>query len=117
MCSSGKGLVTIGVAIRMKLSSSTVALFPEDHSIKCSNLTRLWIAEGFVKAKKGLTMEEVAEEFLTELIRRSLVRVSELNSEGKVESCHIHDLMREMILNKAKEVSFCHVLAGEAPKF
>ena len=94
-----------------------LAIFPEDYTIKCANLTRLWIAEGFVKAKGGVTMEEIAEEFLIELIHRSLVQVSDVDLEGKIKSCHIHDLMREMILKKAEELSFCHVLTGEGPSF
>ncbi|KAL6339365.1 hypothetical protein AAG906_028098 [Vitis piasezkii] len=89
----------------------------EDYTIKCTKLTRLWIAEGFVKAKKGVTMEELAEEFLTELINRSLVQVSDVDLEGKIRSCHIHGLMREMILKMAEEMSFCRVLAGEGSSF
>ncbi|XP_034690528.1 disease resistance protein RPM1-like [Vitis riparia] len=94
-----------------------LTIFPEDYTIKCTKLTRLWIAEGFVKAKKGVTMEELAEEFLTELINRSLVQVSDVDLEGKIRSCHIHDLMREMILKMAEEMSFCRVLAGEGSSF
>ncbi|KAL6339355.1 hypothetical protein AAG906_028087 [Vitis piasezkii] len=83
-----------------------LAIFPEDYTIKCGILTRLWIAEGFVKTKRGVTLEDTAEEFLTELIHRSLVQV-----------CHIHDLMREIILKKAEELSFCCVMTGEASSF
>ena len=38
------------------------AIFPEDYSINCGRFIRLWIAEGFVKGKKGITLEQVAEE-------------------------------------------------------
>eukprot|EP00261_Vitis_vinifera_P034747 XP_019075990.1 PREDICTED: disease resistance protein RPM1-like [Vitis vinifera] len=38
------------------------AIFPEDYPINCGRLIRLWIAEGFVKGKKGITLEQVAEE-------------------------------------------------------
>ncbi|RVW19130.1 Disease resistance protein RPM1 [Vitis vinifera] len=93
------------------------AIFPEDCTIKCRPLTRLWIAEGFVKAKRGVTLEEVAEEFLTELIQRSLVLVSEVFADGKIRSCHVHDLMREIILTKAEELSFCCVMTGEESSF
>ncbi|CAN6569292.1 unnamed protein product [Malus baccata var. baccata] len=53
-------------------------IFPEDYSISCIRLVRLWIAEDFVKLKRGKTLEEVAEEYLTELIHRSLVQVSKM---------------------------------------
>ncbi|KAJ9697207.1 hypothetical protein PVL29_009128 [Vitis rotundifolia] len=93
------------------------AIFREDYTISCRPLTRLWIAEGFVKAKRGVTLEEVAEEFLTELIHRSLVQVSEVYADGKIETCHIHDLMREIILKKAEELSFCCVMGEETSSF
>lgn len=36
-------------------------------------LMRLWVAEGFVEEREGKTMEEVAGEYLNELINRSMV--------------------------------------------
>ncbi|RVW19129.1 Disease resistance protein RPM1 [Vitis vinifera] len=90
-----------------------LAIFPEDYTIRCRPLTRLWIAEGFVKAKRGVTLEEVAEEFLTELIHRSLVQVSNVSADGRIKYCHVHDLMREIILTKAEELSFCCVMGEE----
>ncbi|KAK4548103.1 hypothetical protein RGQ29_032813 [Quercus rubra] len=50
-------------------------MFPEDCVINCARLTRLWIAEGFVKEKKGLTLEDVAQDYFNQLIHRSLVQV------------------------------------------
>ncbi|KAJ9697209.1 hypothetical protein PVL29_009130 [Vitis rotundifolia] len=94
-----------------------LAIFPEDHTIKCGILTRLWIAEGFVKANRGATLEDTAEAFLTELIHRSLVQLSEVYIDGNIKRCHIHDLVREIILKKAEELSFCSVMAGEASCF
>ncbi|XP_010652498.1 disease resistance protein RPM1 [Vitis vinifera] len=94
-----------------------LAIFPEDYTIRCGPLTRLWIAEGFVKAKKDVMLEDVAEEFLTELIHRNLVQVSDVYADGKIESCHIHDLIREIILKKAAELSFCCLMTGEASSF
>ncbi|RVW19891.1 Disease resistance protein RPM1 [Vitis vinifera] len=87
-----------------------LAIFPEDYTIRCGPLTRLWIAEGFVKTKRGVTLEEVAEEFLTELRHRSLVQVSKVSADGRIKHCHVHDLMREIILTKAEELSFCCVM-------
>ncbi|KAJ9697204.1 hypothetical protein PVL29_009126 [Vitis rotundifolia] len=94
-----------------------LAIFPEDYTIKCGILTRLWIAEGFVKAEENVTLEDTAEKFLTELIRRSLVQVSEVYIDGNIKRCHIHDLMRDIILKKAKKLSFCSVMAGEDSRF
>ncbi|XP_059669277.1 putative late blight resistance protein homolog R1B-17 [Cornus florida] len=47
----------------------------EDYSITRGRLVCLWIAEGFVKEDRGKTVEEVAEEYLKELVRKSLVQM------------------------------------------
>ncbi|KAM1126602.1 hypothetical protein ACFX2B_041265 [Malus domestica] len=92
-------------------------IFPEDYSINCVRLIRLWIAEGFVKLKKGKTLEEVGEEYLTELIHRSLVQVSEVHIDGKARECRVHDLLREVLLKKCVDSCFCHVLSKDESAF
>ena len=59
-------------------------MFSEDCVINCARLTRLWIAEGFVKEKKGLTLEDVAQDYLNQLIHRSLVQVDEEDFIGRI---------------------------------
>ncbi|XP_023918264.1 disease resistance protein RPM1-like [Quercus suber] len=81
-------------------------MFPEDCFINCARLTRLWIAEGFVKEKKGLTLEDVAQEYLNQLIHRSLVQVNEEDIIGKIRRCRVHDMMHEVILSRSEELSF-----------
>ncbi|KAK7271524.1 hypothetical protein RJT34_27498 [Clitoria ternatea] len=85
-------------------------VYPEDYSIKRKRLTRQWMAEGFVIQEEGKTPEEVAEEYLVELIQRSLVQVSRIGFDGKVKICQVHDLLREVIIKKMKKLSFCHVM-------
>ncbi|KAL7249291.1 hypothetical protein ACSBR1_011442 [Camellia fascicularis] len=53
-----------------------LSVFPEDCFIDHWRLIRLWVAEGFVEMKAGMTKEEVAESYLNELINRSLVQVA-----------------------------------------
>ncbi|PON37336.1 NB-ARC domain, LRR domain containing protein [Parasponia andersonii] len=86
-------------------------IFPEDYSIRFRRLIRLWIAEGFVKGKKDKAAKVVAEEYLLELINRSLIQVSEVEFDGKGKSYRIHDLLREVILNKMEDLGFCQVLS------
>ncbi|PNY05659.1 disease resistance protein rpm1-like [Trifolium pratense] len=71
-------------------------------------LIKQWVAEGFVKEEPGKTVEEVAEQYLAELIHRSLVHVSSFASNGKNRSCRVHDLIRQMILDKIQDLVFCH---------
>ncbi|KAM1368447.1 hypothetical protein PS1_001776 [Malus domestica] len=92
-------------------------IFPEDYSISCIRLVRLWIAEGFVKPKRGKTLEEVGEEYLMELIHRSLVQVSEVYTDGKARACRVHDLLHEVLLKKGVDSSFCHVLSKDESTF
>ncbi|XP_043687801.1 disease resistance protein RPM1-like [Telopea speciosissima] len=62
-------------------------IFPENYSIKCVRLFRLWTAEGFVGRQKGLTLEEVAEDYLKELVCRKLVQIEETYLDGRIRSC------------------------------
>ncbi|KAL0417030.1 UNVERIFIED_CONTAM: putative late blight resistance proteinR1A-10 [Sesamum latifolium] len=45
----------------------------EDSEIPVSKLINLWAAEGFLKPSTSKTLEEVAEEYLKDLIERSLI--------------------------------------------
>ncbi|XP_031283642.1 disease resistance RPP8-like protein 3 [Pistacia vera] len=54
----------------------------EDYKISFGKLVRLWIAESFVQCNDHLPSEHVAEEYLKELIDRSLVQVSETKASG-----------------------------------
>ena len=86
-------------------------IFPEDYPISPVRLMRQWIDEGFVIYVEKQTLEEVAMEYLTELIHRSLVQVSKVGFDGKIKSCQVHDLLREvMIIRKMKDSSFCHLV-------
>ncbi|KAM3732325.1 hypothetical protein ACB098_11G051600 [Castanea mollissima] len=80
--------------------------------IKRKKLIRLWVAEGFVKERKGNTMEEVAEEHLTELILRSMIQVTETNATGRVKTCRVHDVMRELAMTISEKENFCTAYDG-----
>ncbi|XP_065634270.1 disease resistance protein RPM1-like [Quercus suber] len=92
-------------------------MFPEDYYINCASLIRLWIAEGFVKEMQGITLEEVAQGYLNQLIHRSLVQVEEVDFIGRTRSCRIHDMMLEVILSRSKELDFHLVLMQNYPNF
>ncbi|CAJ2638678.1 unnamed protein product [Trifolium pratense] len=91
------------------------SIYPEDYCINHKRLIQQWIAEGFVKSDGRRTFEQVAEEYLSELIHRSLVLVSIVGFEGKVKTCQVHDLLREVIIGKMEDLSFCHFV-GEVDK-
>ncbi|KAI8003007.1 Disease resistance protein RPM1 [Camellia lanceoleosa] len=92
-------------------------IMPEDYFIRCGRLIRLWIAEGFIEKQNGKTLEEVAEEYLTELIHRRLVQVSTTKFDGRAKSCRVHDVVREIILSLSEEFSLCQILEKENSSF
>ncbi|XP_055801112.1 disease resistance protein RPP13-like [Solanum dulcamara] len=79
-------------------------IFPEDQEVRAEDIIRLWMAEGFILNGEE-RMEDVAEGFLNELIRRSLVQVADTFWE-KVVKCRVHDLLRDLAIQKALEVNF-----------
>ncbi|KAK2662630.1 hypothetical protein Ddye_001204 [Dipteronia dyeriana] len=86
-----------------------LSIFPEDHLVEHMRLVRLWTAEGFVEAKEGKTLEEVAEDYFNELLNRSLMQVVGTTSYGRVKTCRIHDLLREIIISKSREQNFAAI--------
>ena len=85
------------------------SVFPEDRLIADVRLYRYWIAEGFVTEKRGKTLEQVAEEYLNELIQRNLVQVWGLLC-GSDKLCRVHDLLHDIIISRANELGFCQIL-------
>ncbi|KAM5568325.1 putative disease resistance protein [Rosa sericea] len=79
--------------------------YPEDFDIPVKELTQLWIAEGFIFASQE-PMEDVAYGYLTELVERCVVQIGEQGSVRKIKSCHLHDLMRDVCIEKAKVENF-----------
>ncbi|KAL8497684.1 hypothetical protein ACS0TY_021135 [Phlomoides rotata] len=78
--------------------------FEEDKEISVENLMRLWVAEGFIRKENEKTTEDIAEEYLMELIDKSLVMVAERRIDGRgVKACVVHDLLRDLCLKKSKE--------------
>ncbi|XP_047328593.1 disease resistance protein RPM1-like [Impatiens glandulifera] len=86
------------------------SMFPEDYLIKRMKLIRLWVSEGFVKDKPGYTREEVAEHYLNELVNRSMIQIVRKDSFNRVNTCQIHDVMREVVQRKSRDESFAIVM-------
>ncbi|XP_058202681.1 putative late blight resistance protein homolog R1B-17 [Rhododendron vialii] len=81
--------------------------FPEDYEILVRKLIWLWIAEGFIQQREGdKSLEDIAKDYLSSLIDRSLVMVARKRSFGELKVCRIHDLLRELCLKKAEENDF-----------
>ncbi|WOK93162.1 disease resistance protein RPM1-like [Canna indica] len=86
------------------------SIFPEDYVIRRNRLVNLWIAEGFVEARGAQTMEQVAEDYLNELIHRCMLQIDDWSITGKVETCRMHDLVRELTVTVATSEKFSMVV-------
>ncbi|KAM3203764.1 hypothetical protein P3L10_031390 [Capsicum annuum] len=91
--------------------------FPEDEEISVPKLIRLWIAEQFVKERKDKSMELVAEEYLEELIQRSLILVHKRRANGRIKTCKIHDLLRQLCIREAQIENVVLVVNDNVPTY
>ncbi|KAL9170425.1 hypothetical protein ABFS82_04G144800 [Erythranthe guttata] len=83
-----------------------MAIFPEDSAIHVSKLTKIWVAEGFIKPSIDQSLEEIARGYVNDLIDRNLILKHVLGSNGKIRLCKIHDLLRDLCLKIAKKDKF-----------
>ncbi|KAJ9554320.1 hypothetical protein OSB04_018365 [Centaurea solstitialis] len=92
-----------------------LGVFPEDYDIPVTKLIWLWIAQGFIHETENRILEDVAEDFLTDLIKRSLLMISKKRADGQIKACRIHDLLRDLCLTKAKEEKLTPEVYKKAP--
>ncbi|XP_078158837.1 disease resistance protein RPM1-like [Carex rostrata] len=81
-------------------------IYPEDYKIYADTITNQWIAEGFVETSGRRTHEEVAEDYLNELVSRCLLQVVKRDEVERVERCSLHDIIHSMVVSKSEEEDF-----------
>nr|UBY07089.1 NBS-LRR disease resistance protein [Dasypyrum villosum] len=87
-----------------------LGMYPEDYEIMKNDLSRQWIAEGFVSSINGLDAEDVAGSYFNELINRSMIQPVEKDCNDEVLSCRVHDIMLDLIRSKSIEENFITVM-------
>ncbi|XP_025886396.2 putative late blight resistance protein homolog R1A-10 [Solanum lycopersicum] len=88
----------------------SMSSFPEDFQVETRILIQLWIAEGFIRtSENGKSLEEVAIDYLEDLISRNLIQARERRFNGDIKACGIHDLLREFCLTEAEMTKHMHV--------
>uniref|UniRef100_A0A0E0L762 NB-ARC domain-containing protein n=1 Tax=Oryza punctata TaxID=4537 RepID=A0A0E0L762_ORYPU len=92
-----------------------LSIFPEDFEIKRRHLVNRWIAEGLVRARVAMTISDVGESYFDELISRSMIQPSRVDMEGRVKSCRVHDIMRDIIVSISKEENFVYSTGDNVP--
>ncbi|KAM3347121.1 hypothetical protein ACQJBY_021224 [Aegilops geniculata] len=91
---------------RLKSCFLYFAGVPENLIYNARRLVRLWAAEGFLKPKKGKTMEDIGQNYLKELISREMIRLVKRDMNGGVWLVAIHDRLHAFAQAEAHEASF-----------
>ncbi|GMN63438.1 hypothetical protein TIFTF001_032516 [Ficus carica] len=101
---------------QLKMCFLYFSIFPESYLIPNDKLYKLWIAEDFVQTKGLKISEEVAEEYLRELVQRNLVQACE-GFYGLERFCRLQESMCELVRQEADEIGFCHIRDVSIPHF
>ncbi|XP_040383595.1 disease resistance protein PIK6-NP-like [Oryza brachyantha] len=94
-----------GLPYHLKSCFLYLSIFPENHEIRCTRLLRRWIAEGYITKRRDMTVEEVGQMHLNELMNRSMIRPmkKKIGASMAVERCQVHGVVLQIILSKSIE--------------
>ncbi|XP_044470311.1 disease resistance protein RPP13-like isoform X2 [Mangifera indica] len=92
---------------QMKLCFLYLGQFPEDFEIPVMKLIHLLVAEGFIPRNREI-MEDTAYYYVNELFQRSLIQ-KDKTQRGRILTCRIHDLLRNLAIEKAEELNLFHI--------
>ncbi|KAM3205781.1 hypothetical protein P3L10_029191 [Capsicum annuum] len=85
--------------------------FLEDYQVETWGLIQLWIAEGFIRRPESdKSLEEVAEDYLEDLISRNLIIVNKRRFSSEIKVCGMHDLVtsRAEALDVTRTRYYCY---------
>lgn len=80
-----------------------LGVFPEDYEISAWKLMQLWISEGFIESDGEPSKEEVAENYLHDLVDRDLVTMGQRRSDGRIKTCRIRSSVRDFCKKESLE--------------
>ncbi|XP_048560426.1 disease resistance protein Pik-2-like [Triticum urartu] len=92
-----------------------LSLYPEDYKIKTKELIWKWIGEGMAREEQGKSLYEVGEEYVAELINKSLIQPMHIKFADKASSCRVHDMLLDLITSLSNEENFLATLGGHQP--
>ncbi|XP_073121313.1 putative late blight resistance protein homolog R1B-23 [Henckelia pumila] len=86
-----------------------MGVFPKSHEVRVSKLTKMWVAEGFLREVDDQSPEDVAQGCVEDLFDRSLILMSKRNFEGRIKAFRMHDLLLDFCLEEAKREEFLQI--------
>ncbi|KAF3951132.1 hypothetical protein CMV_023185 [Castanea mollissima] len=69
----------------------------------------IWKTEVWNEQSGSRNMEDVAEDYLEELIDQNLIQIATKRLDGGVKTCRIHDLLRHLCISVSAEEKFLEV--------
>lgn len=88
-----------------------MGVFPKDYKITPSKLINLWACEGLIEPRGGRSLEETANEFLDDLVSRSVVLAGERSSRGRTnKTCRLHFVFRNLCISEAQNEELFHII-------
>ncbi|XP_078153204.1 putative disease resistance RPP8-like protein 2 [Carex rostrata] len=83
-----------------------IACYQIGYEIPARSLIEIWIAEGFVTPEEGQTAEETANNYLEQLVQRSLVCVSKRSILGTIKCCRVGQSIHKYAIKQSYEEKF-----------
>jgi len=91
-----------------------LSLFPEDSEVSTEYLIWQWVGEGFVQKEQGKTIYEVGQDYVDQLINRSMIEAADFDRDSnKVSYCRIHDMVLDLVTCLSNEDGFQTTLDGQ----
>ncbi|KAF3786564.1 Disease resistance protein [Nymphaea thermarum] len=71
-------------------------IYPKDYEIERETLIRLWVAHGLIEEEQGIDVEDTANQYIEDLIKRCLIETHDRFYEG---TClKLHDILHDLAL-------------------
>ncbi|KAJ4702716.1 Disease resistance protein [Melia azedarach] len=84
------------------------SIYSEGFVISGEQIVHWWVGEGLIQLPDTKTATDLGFQYLSDLVSRCLVEaVHRRGYYGRVYSCKMHDLVRDMIIEIAKDEAFC----------
>ncbi|VAI63350.1 unnamed protein product [Triticum turgidum subsp. durum] len=82
-----------------------LTIFPEGDPIRRTTVCRRWIAEGLITSRENRAEDE-ADSYFDALFSWGFIQPGETSDTGKIKTCTLHAIVREVITRIARDVNF-----------